>query len=89
MLAYFEIDSNDRVVYFFSTNPKLELAHCLSEKTYEHTILLSMFHTFYVFYILLHFGDIFAAFVVIFIKNKQDILTGFNKLDGLIKVSIF
>ena len=38
---------------------------------------------------MLHFGDLFGAFIVIVVKNRQDVLTGFNKLDSLIKVSIF
>ena len=40
-------------------------------------------------FVYLHFGDIFACFVIIYIKGKYDLLEGFNKLDNLIKVSIF
>ena len=37
----------------------------------------------------LHFADIFSAIIVVFIKNRTDLLAGFNKLDNLLKVSIF
>jgi hypothetical protein len=37
----------------------------------------------------LHLFDAFNSFIVVFIKNKDDVLDGFNKLSELMKVSLF
>lgn len=37
----------------------------------------------------LHIFDVFNAYIVVFVKNQEDILAGYNKLDSLMKVSIF
>lgn len=37
----------------------------------------------------MHVFDLVSAFIVLYVKRKDDILVGFNKLADLIKVSIF
>ena len=69
-------------------DPKEQEAHCQiygpGGNTDSNPYIL-----FYEIFIQLHGGDIFAAFVVVCIKGKYDLLEGFNKLDNLIKVSLF
>lgn len=37
----------------------------------------------------LHIFDIFSAFIVLYIKRKDDVLEGYSRLQYLIKVSMF
>ena len=37
----------------------------------------------------LHCFDILNAYIVLYVKNKEDVLAGFSKLDDLLKVSVF
>jgi hypothetical protein len=37
----------------------------------------------------MHFIDMYNAYIVLYLKSTSDLLSGFNKLDSLLKVSVF
>ena len=43
----------------------------------------------YLFVFFLHAIDIYNASIVIFLKDKQDVLQGISRLDYFVKVSVF
>ena len=70
----------------YTLSPTESLALCKSDKI-NNDLFLAV--EIYNILVTLHVADIFGAFIVICVKGKYDLLEGFNKLDNLIKVSIF
>lgn len=37
----------------------------------------------------LHLADFFTAFIILFVKRREDLLLSFNRLGDLVKISMF
>ena len=71
--------------FFWNTDAKMQLGFCQfnNEDGIEWTNYL------YMFLYILHGIDVYNSAVVVFLKDKRDVLQGISKLDYFLKVSIF
>ena len=71
--------------FFWNTSAKMQLGFCQS----MHKTGIEWTNYLYLFLYILHGIDVYNSAVVVFLKDKRDVLQGISKLDYFLKVSIF